>query len=77
MDEKISVTFIFKSGATQHISMTQEAFDFFTDPNEVPRTYTRSKWEKLAPVKRIEHYLSEIMNDLRAIDVSYKIMKSA
>ena len=77
MDEKLSVTFMFEGGATQHVSMTQEAFDFFTNPNEVPRTYTRSKWEKLAPVKRIEHHLSEIMNDLRASDVSYKIMKSA
>ena len=76
MDEKLSVTFIFKGNATQHVSMNLDAFNFFTDEEEVPRKYTRSQWKKMAPVKRIEHHLSEIMHDLGASDVSYKIMKT-
>lgn len=76
MDGKLSVTFIFENGATQHLNMSIDAFDHFTNEEEVPRKYTRSQWKKLAPVKRIEHYLAEIMDDLGCVDVSYKIMKS-
>lgn len=76
MDSKLNVTFYFDSGATQHINMSLDAFNYFTNEEEVPRKYTRSQWKRLAPVKRIEHYLSEIMDDLRANDVSYRIMQT-
>lgn len=76
MDSKLSVTFIFENGTTQHTNMSLEAFEHFTDEEEVPRKYTRSQWKKMAPVKRIEHYLYQIMQDLGAIDISYKIMKT-
>lgn len=76
MDSKLSVTFIFDNGATQHTNMSLEAFNHFTNEEEVPKKYTRSQWKKLAPVKRIEHYLYEIMSDIGANDVSYRIMKT-
>lgn len=76
MDSKLSVTFMYDNGAKQHINMSLEAFENFTNEEIVPRKYTRSQWKKLAPVKRIEHYLSEIMEDLGANDVSYRIMKT-
>lgn len=76
MDDKLSVTFRFNNGATQHLNMSLDAFNHFTNEDEVPKQYTRNQWKKLAPVKRIEHYLSQIMNDLGANDVSYRIMKT-
>lgn len=76
MDSKLNVTFYFENGASQHINMSLDAFNHFTNEEEVPRKYTRSQWKKLAPVKRIEHYLSEIMDDLGCVDVSYRIMKT-
>jgi hypothetical protein len=76
MDSKLNVTFYFENGASQHTNMSLDAFNHFTNEEEVPRKYTRSQWKKLPPVKRIEHYLSEIMDDLGAVDCSYKIMKT-
>lgn len=76
MDAKLNVTFIFDNGATQHTNMSLEAYNNFTDEENGPRWYTRTQWKKLPPVKRIEHYLKQIMDDLGAVDCSYKIMKT-
>ena len=76
MDSKLSVTFIFDNGATQHTNMSLEAYNNFIDEENGPHWYTKSQWKRLAPVKRLEHYLSQIMEDLGAVDCSYKIMKT-
>lgn len=77
MDSKISTTFIFENGVTQHINMSQEAYNYMTSDNEVPRRMTPSMWKKMPLVKKLEHHLSLLKEDLHAVDVSYKIMKSA
>lgn len=76
MNTKLSVTFMFDNGATQHTNMSLEAYEYFIDEENVPKKFTRSKWKRITTTKRLEHYLSEIMEDLGAIDVSYKIMKT-
>ncbi len=76
MDSKLSVTFIFENGTKQHLNMSLDTFEHFTNENEVPKKYTKNQWKKQPIVKRIEHYLSEIMHDLNAKDVSYKIMQT-
>ena len=77
MDAKLSVTYFFENGATQHINMSQVAYDYMTSDNEVPRRVTPSAWRKMPLVKKLEHHLSLLKEDLHAVDVSYKIMKSA
>ena len=76
MDSKLNVTFIFDNGAKQHVNMSLDAFEYFTDEEIVPRKYTRSQWKKLALVKKIEHYLDEIKQDIGADDISYRIMQT-
>lgn len=76
METKISVTFIFDNGCTQHLNMTLDAYNYFISEENVPRKTTKSLWKRITTTKRLEHYLSEIMEDLGAVDVSYKIMKT-
>lgn len=76
MDAKLSVTFIFDNGAKQHTNMSLEAYEYFIDEENVPRKTTKSLWKRITTTKRLEHYLSEIMEDLGAVDCSYKIMKT-
>ena len=77
MDSKISVTYFFENGATQHVNMSQEAYNYMTSNDEIPRKMSPSMWKKMPLVKKLEHHLSLLKEDLHAVDVSYKFMKSA